>query len=147
MRTWESEVFVLNLETGEMMRTISPHYFQGVNFEQAQQSLVKSGLKHVRLTGNWFIGEQQPQTLALPEHSNELIDELDEAYLDLIDPRELVKDMSLDDFIDWLNISDELEDILATMQQFVRAGMKEHVQVIVGHLGHKYNYKAENGLT
>lgn len=137
MKLWESEMFVMNLETGVMARQVSQHVFSGVNFEQAQLSLVRSGLKHLQLTGNWFWENQQPM---LPAVSDQY-DDLNKAYEDLIDPVELTNGMTMDEFIDWLNISDNVEDIQATMAAFVKAGLTDHVKVIVGHLKHKYGYK------
>lgn len=141
MKVWQSEYFALNFQTGELERAISPHFFQGVNFEQAQLSLVRAKLPWLRLTGNWFIN-QEDQAKLVTSGENTEVDELTDFYEGFIDPKELTKDMSVDDFLDWLNISDKLDDILATLKQFKAAGMGKHVRLIIVHLKHKYNYEA-----
>lgn len=143
MKIWETECFVLNFNTGELTRCITEHYFQGVNFEQAQLSLIRSKSPTLRLTGKWFIDKSQVEK-PLEIGSNKEAEDLNTAYESMIDPRELTKDMSLDDFIDWLDISDELKDVLAALKAFRKASMSEHVKVIIGHLKHKYNYDEEN---
>lgn len=144
MKVWQSEYFALNFRTGELERAISPHYFEGVNFEQGQLSLVKANMPWLRLTGNWFINKDNAP-LALTEGNSSEVDKLNDFYEGFIDPKELTKDMSVDDFLDWLDISDELEDILATLTKFREAGMEKHIRLIVGHLKHKYGHDEQDG--
>lgn len=143
-KVWQSEYFALNFATGEMERAISDMYFEGTNFEQAQLSLVRSNKPWLRLTGNWFIDTTSnlPEVVAESRDAGDIRSDL---YKEISDPENLVKDMSVDDFLDWLNISDKLDDILATQKAFLKSNVDDKFnRLIVGHLKHKYNYGSED---
>ncbi len=148
-KVWQTEYFALNFLTGEMERAISDYYFEGVNFEQAQLSLVRAKKPWLRLTGNWFINKADiKEDFDLPEvisESRDAGDIRDDLYKAISDPENLVKDMSVDDFLDWLNISDKLDDILATQKAFLKSKVDDkYNRLIIGHLKHKYNYGSED---
>ena len=138
MKEWEAEFFTLSYLTGEMVKVISPHRFQGINFGQAQKSLVRSGMSHwLRLTGTWFkSGEihkgDTEESVVLDEDGG------------VFDPVALTEGLSLDEFLDWLDMTDDIVAIKDSLGYFEKAGKKEHVKVIIGHLKHKYNYGSED---
>lgn len=59
------------------------------------------------------------------------IDKLDEAYQDLIKPESLVKDMSYDEFMEWLELGTK-EDIQAALKRFeeTESGMQHHCEIM-----------------
>lgn len=128
MKLWESEHFSLNLLTGEIEKIKSEYCFEGVNFEQGQLALVKSKLPHLRLTGGWY------------EKGGETIEKLINVYEELVDPVELVKYLTDDEFLDWLDEGTE-EDVRATLSKFQESKMGKYLGFIIGHLKHKYGSK------
>ena len=145
MKSWESECVALNFNTGELQKVISPIYFQGVNFEQAQKALVKSNMPCLRLTGNYLLDEFLE---VIPEGQDEQredsnITQIVDAYDNIIDPKVLTKNMTIDDFIDWLDLASSVEDILAAMKIFKREGFLKHYRLMLGYIRHKYNYDGD----
>lgn len=66
MRLWETEKFLLNFKTGELIRSLDTMYIQGENFEHAQKRLLESKMDWLRLTGSW-IHESRVSDDKLPE--------------------------------------------------------------------------------
>lgn len=130
MKLWEAEFFAVNFQTGVTERIVSTHYFSGVNFEQAQLSLVRANMPWLRLTGNWFSDLQ-----AINDYNN--------FYEIVKDPKNIVEGMDYDDFMDWLELGDK-DDIEAAIVEFEKAGLTEHVKVMKAHLKINYGESEEN---
>lgn len=131
MKVWQTQLTALNYKTGRMEQFISPHYFEAVNFEQAHERLHHSGMDYLQLTGTWF---------------NSLEDAMNytKFYEDISDPYNLTKNMTYDEFHDWLGLGTE-EDVVAALERFREDGrVKEHVKMIEGYLRMKYGWKEEN---
>ena len=56
-------------------------------------------------------------------------DEVEKAYLDMIEPKKLVEGMSYDDFVDWVEIGTR-EDIECAIRVFKNWGLNDHVRVM-----------------
>lgn len=134
MKEWEAEFFALDYSTGDMVKVISQHRFQGINFGEAQRSMVKANMSSwLRLTGNWFAGEANKATVV--EDKPEFISEDKPQYN--INVQGIVDDMDMDGFTDWLTACTE-DEVRAILPQFLQGNFREHVKIIKGHLTHYY---------
>lgn len=128
-KLWEAEFFAMDFETHELTNYTSGFYFEGVNFEEASKELKNSGLTYLRLTGKYFKDTQS-------------VYDTNAFYEKIIKPSNLVKDMSYDDFIDWLDLGDE-EDVMAALDAFKKDGVTEYVKIIKAYLKNRYGTKNE----
>jgi hypothetical protein len=130
-KLWETEKFVLNLETGELNRALDRVYIRGINFEDASKNLIRAKFFWLRLTGNWFYKEQIMGESRIYEEDIGNEDEGDEEddYFDnyispkkkgsktgllftgdnqrdyelyTSDPVEITSELGFDGFLDWL---------------------------------------------
>ncbi len=121
---WQSQVTAINHQTGDLEQFISPHYFEGVNFQEAHENLKKSNLVYLQLTGVWF--------KSVDEAVNHT-----KFYEDFSEPYNLTRGMSFDEFHDWLALGTE-EDVIAALERFRQDGrVQSYVEMIEGYLKHK----------
>lgn len=126
-RFWEVEYFAMDSVIGKLVRVLADFLIEHENMEGASGKLALLGSHHYRLSGNWF---KTPQ---------DAINTRD-FYDALTDPHNIVKGMSYDDFIDWLNLSSEREDIVKAIARFKEAGdLEDHIKVMELHLKLKYD--------
>ncbi len=124
-KLWELEYWVLNFASGEIESVISDEYLPAVNVEEAARKLLTVNKPWLRLTGNWFTNPQ-----AVQDHNA--------FYEKLTQPSVLVKDMTYNEFLDWLELADCKEDIESAIEAFTVDGLTEHVKVMKIHLKLKY---------
>lgn len=67
------------------------------------------------------------------KESNEPIMNIFDAYNNIIIPTELVKNMTYDDFIDWLELGTK-QDIIETIKIFERYNLNTHIKIMKIHL-------------
>ena len=72
------------------------------------------------------------------------IDEVESAYSTFSDPRNITKDMTYDDFMDWLDLSRSEQDIVSAIVAFEKVGLKEHVKIMKQYLKDNYGDKKED---
>lgn len=127
-KLWETEFVTMCNKTNTMIRIISSSYMEGVNYQEACESLEISGLTYLRLTGKNY------------EDIKDIIKAVT-FYESISKPSELVKGMTYDDFHDWLDLGTE-EDIRDALKVFKEDGtVSDHVAQIEGYLKHKYGDK------
>ncbi len=71
------------------------------------------------------------------ELNNEWNESLDQMFLELKDPRELVKDMNYDEFSDWIE-QGTAEEIECAIAAFEDVGLTEHVKVMKVYVNRMY---------
>lgn len=149
MRAWETEQFVLNLQTGEMERSITSNMIVAINFEQAQVELLKLGSTSLRLTGSWFKYEKESQEEVYKleprkkrgRPKSSLID--DSSYDEAKELKDFLSKKSYDDFLDWIANKgvEELDSLLTKLKK--TGGLDAYVRTIEGYINHKYGGKKD----
>lgn len=132
MKVWQTQLTAINHKTGDLEQFISPHYFQGYNYQHAHESLSKSGMDYLQLTGVWF---------------NSVDDAMNHTkfYETFSEPYNLTKGMTFDEFHDWLALG-EMDDVIAALYRFREDGrVQQYVEMIEGYLKHKYGWKEDEG--
>lgn len=76
-----------------------------------------------------MLEELKAETKRLESLKNESIVNIVDAYENIILPTELVKDMTYNDFIDWLELLTK-EDIIQAIKVFERYKLNNHVKVM-----------------
>jgi hypothetical protein len=170
MKIWETELFALNFKTGELEGVITETFFGGETLVEAQQNLNKSNKPYLRLTGDWYNGGSKSPEVDenwLEGKIDESIDRIkkdwEEKEMDFeihwtpFKPEDaddeakqrkniekLVTEMSIDDFIDWLDEQDKeyLLKLLKTLDSI--GNLDAYIKTIEGHLTHKYGGSKEN---
>lgn len=147
MRLWQTEYFAMNFETGELQKVIGEFLYEGINFEQATLALVKSKQPWLRLTGNWYEKKENYTTEGLKNNTpiveNEPKYTIDWSLLD--DIKDFVKSMSLDDFLDWLDLQ-EFVYIQELLEKCREGKLDAYAKTIEGHLKNKYGKSNEENL-
>lgn len=153
MKLWETEYFALNFNTGELQRVIGEFFYEGINFEQASLALVKSKQPWLRLTGNWFKKVEKPVADDELKNNTPIVEdepkiekpkyEINWGLLD--DLTVFIQSMSLDDFLDWLDLQDwaYIQEILLQLKE---GKLDAYVKTIEGHLKNKYGESNESYL-
>ena len=140
MKLWETERFILDLGTGELVRSTSHTYVPAINFEQAQKNLLLSGRGWLRLTGNWFkepIKEDFKYTkeaYAPKMAETTWYDKFEE------DPKGFLSEFNLDQLFDWLDTitREEIQDVWVSA---IDNDLSKEVKIIEGYLMFKYGNK------
>jgi len=57
------------------------------------------------------------------------MDDLNKAYEEIIEPKNLIKNMNYDEFVDWAEIGTK-EDIECAIRVFQAWGLKDHVKIM-----------------
>lgn len=131
MKVWETEFYAVSVVTGDLER-FQGMYISGETYQEAVKNLRLMKLDYVQLTGTSFLSIQHA-----------IMDE--KFYQKLSDPRNIVKDMTYDDFSDWLDLALSKEDLLEAREAFVEAGdLEEYIKVIDAHIKVKYDDKEDN---
>ena len=153
MRLWETEYFAMNFSTGELQKVIGEFFYEGVNFEQANLALVKSKQPWLRLTGNWYkkvdkpsVNEELKNNTPIVENEPKIEKPKYEINWGLLDDLTVfIKAMSLDDFLDWLDLQDwaYIQEILVQLKE---GKLDAYVKTIEGHLKNKYGESNESYL-
>lgn len=129
-KLWETEYWAINFASGQIEAVVADHYVRAVNLEQAVFALSRMNMPWLKVNGNWF-NNQQTAT-----NHNEFYDKLSK-------PEVLTKDMSFDEFLDWLELGTE-SDVRAAIAAFEKDGLDEHVKVMKIHLKLKYGKKDDD---
>lgn len=152
MVLWETEFFAISVVTGEV-ECFAGIYIEAETMQQATSVMRRMGLDYLQLTGAWFLNAQEIKK----EMEKEGLDvtmlgegnadrdpyELDKIYEGIIRPSNLVKNMSYDNFHDWLDLSDCREDLMSTLIAFkTEGGLEDYVKIIEIYIK---NYDKENG--
>lgn len=128
MKYWETYFYAVSRETGEVKSYPGMH-LMAESYEAALQFLKLRNLDYINLTGNYFETLEQLMT-------NEKF------YKGLSDPRNIIKDMTYDDFIDWLDLAETEEDLLYAKDAFkAEEGLEEYVKIIESQIKHRYGEK------
>lgn len=130
-KLWELEYWAMNFVTGTLESIISDEYVSAVNAQHAAEKLTTIGKPWLRLTGNWFND--------VPSVQNH-----NAFYEKLTQPSTLVEDMTYNEFMDWLELSDCKEDIQSAIEAFEVDGLTEHVKIMKIYLKDKYGDEEEN---
>lgn len=122
---WETEFYAISVVTGKMER-FRGMFISADNMQLATQAARIMKLDYLQLTGEWY-------------ESYEHVTMDDEFYKKLTDPHNIVKDMTFDEFMDWLELAIGIEDLEAAREEFIKAGdLEEYVKVINTHIKIKY---------
>lgn len=121
---WELYYRAINFETGVLETFTSEHYIEAINFEDAHLKLKESNLVYLQLTGRHY------------DDATTVKNEIN-FYEHLTKPSEIVNNMSLDEFLDWLSLGTE-KDCDAALKAFEEEGLTNHVKIIKGYIKHKF---------
>jgi hypothetical protein len=125
---WETQFFAISAMTGEI-ETYRGMFIQSETLQNATKGMRALGLDYLQLTGVSY-------------NSYDEIDKEETLYKALIDPHNIVKGMTFDDFMEWLEIATTEDDLLAAKEAFIEAkGLDEYVKVIDIHIKLKYGDK------
>jgi len=117
MILWKTEFFALSVITGEI-ETFDGAYIKADTITDAMVTMRAMGLDYLQLTGEWF-------------KDSESVDMNNEFYKKLISPDTIIKDMSFDEFTDWLDLALEKEDLIAAREEFEKVeGLEDYVTII-----------------
>ena len=131
MKYWETYFYAVSRITGEVTAYPGMH-LMAPTYEDAMKFLKDKHLDYINLTGGYYESLEEMQ-----------IDE--KFYKKLTNPKNIVKDMSYDDFVDWLDLADDKEDLLAARDAFEREeGMEEYVKIINSQIRHRYGKKKKS---
>lgn len=129
MMLWETEIFALDMITGNLDR-FRGTFIEANTLQEAIQKARKNGLTYLQFTGNFY---RDAQHVMMEE----------EYYQKLVDPRNLTKDMDFDAFSDWLDLAETKEDLLAARQEFMKyPELSEHLKVIDARINLQYGNKS-----
>jgi hypothetical protein len=122
---WETEFFAVSTITGET------NSYRGI-FIQADT--INNAIKHIRGMGMDYL-----QVTGTSFNSFEEILATDIFYNKLTNPKNIVKDMSYDEFMDWLELAVTKDDLLAAKRAFEKeGGLEDHIKIIDLHIKLKY---------
>lgn len=128
MRYWETYFYAVSRLTGEVTAYPGMH-LMAPTYEDALQFLKSRNLDYINLTGGYFDSLEQLMT-------NEKF------YKKLTNPHNIVKDMTYDDFIDWLDLAETEEDLIYAKEAFKEEkGLEEYVKIIESQIKHRYGKK------
>lgn len=148
MKLWETEKFVLDLRTGELVRAKDNMYIQGENFEHAYKRLQESNFSWLRLTGNWFKDEKPAESLVNntprvvedkpKKEPKEFIGyDMGDWEAFLAAKVEFLENLDLDQLLDWLSTLNK-EQVDVVWKECVEYGLLERVKVVEGYLKYRY---------
>lgn len=124
----ETTFFGISQVTG-LLQPFEGMYVQASTLPEAIHAARAAKLDYLQFTGRFFNSFEE--TL------------MNEGFYEkLTDPRNIVKNMNIDDFYEWLDLAVEKQDLLKAREEFSKHNeLSEHVKVIDGHIKNKYEKK------
>lgn len=117
MVLWETEFFALSVITGEV-ESFRGVYIKADTIVNAMLTVRNMELDYLQLTGNWFT-------------DIEAVGMNEEFYKKLTSPKNIVENMSFDEFADWLDLALGKDDLIAAKREFEKeGGLDEHIKII-----------------
>jgi len=125
---WETTFFGVSQVTG-LLQQFTGMYVQASTLPEATYAARVAKLDYLQFTGRFFNSFEET-----------LMNE--EFYEKLTDPRNIIKDMNIDDFYDWLDLAVEKQDLLKAREEFSKHNeLSEHIKIIDGYIKNKYEKK------
>jgi hypothetical protein len=129
MLLWETEFYALSVVTGEL-ESFRGVYIQARHFAEALKIMRKDKLDYLQLTGKWFADAEAVMSDR-------------DFYEKLTDPQNIVKGMSYDEFMEWLDLALCRKDLTSALERFKNTeGMEDYVKILEIYIK---NYDEENG--
>lgn len=117
MVLWETEFYALSFLDGEM-KSFRGMFIEAETYQNALKVLRKMDLDYLQLTGDFF-------------DDFDSIKNHDEFYEKLTSPKNIVKDMDYDAFMNWLELAECKKDLEDALERFKgEEGMEDYVNVI-----------------